>query len=311
MKTMIYPLFFLFLVFYNTSIAQFKINQYGNIGIGIEPHLSYKVLIKGDFALTTYPEIPHPLLTYTEFRIKVGNGLPGAEFGTPTKKIAVWASEVGYNELYASVYYTASDKRLKTNTLKLNDGLETVLQLKPYSFYLKDTIGALVSSEKKSFGFLAQDIAEILPSITDTCKGIMLIDYQQLIPYLVAAIQEQNLMIQKLLSVNELVVELKNVNSEEKTIELAQKPKTIVLNQNVPNPFKEKTIINYTIPEDAKDAFIIFYDVQGQVLKNLPLHDGGSGNIIVYGSDLSSGIYIYTLVVDGEIRETKKMTKSE
>ena len=68
------------------SFAQFKINEYGRIGMGINPHPIDKLLIKGDMALTTYPEIPTPLTRYTELRFKVGNGWPGAEIGTPTMR---------------------------------------------------------------------------------------------------------------------------------------------------------------------------------------------------------------------------------
>ena len=35
----------------------------------------------------------------------------------------------------------------------------------------------------------------------------------------------------------------------------------------------------------------------------------GEGSLLVYGADLSSGIYNYSLLVDGKVIETKKMIK--
>jgi len=35
----------------------------------------------------------------------------------------------------------------------------------------------------------------------------------------------------------------------------------------------------------------------------------GAGSLLAYGADLSSGIYTYSLLVDGKVMETKKMIK--
>lgn len=67
--------------------AQLKVNQYGRIGMGIDPHPTDKLLIKGDLCLTTYPEIPTSLSSWGEMKLKIGTGWLGASIGaTPECK---------------------------------------------------------------------------------------------------------------------------------------------------------------------------------------------------------------------------------
>ncbi len=84
---------------------------------------------------------------------------------------------------------------------------------------------------------------------------------------------------------------------------------TIILDQNVPNPFAEQTVINFSIPETVKKAQIHFYDGQGKLIQSVDVVDRGLGSITVFGSDLSTGVYTYTLVADGQAVATKKMMK--
>ena len=89
-----------------------------------------------------------------------------------------------------------------------------------------------------------------------------------------------------------------------------KKPLNIVLNQNVPNPFDEKTLIQIELPEEIKDAKLIFYDVNGKLINSQTILDRGLIEINVYANDLSSGIYSYNLVINGEITDSKKMIKN-
>ncbi|MEO9258424.1 MAG: T9SS type A sorting domain-containing protein, partial [Crocinitomicaceae bacterium] len=83
----------------------------------------------------------------------------------------------------------------------------------------------------------------------------------------------------------------------------------IVLDQNVPNPFAESTIISYSIPASVQKAQIHFYNLSGRLMKVVDITDRGAGQLNVFGQDLSSGVYTYTLVADGRIIDTKKMVK--
>lgn len=83
----------------------------------------------------------------------------------------------------------------------------------------------------------------------------------------------------------------------------------IILNQNVPNPFAENTVISYNIPSDFTKAQMIFTSIDGRVLKTVNITQKGKGELTVFADDLSTGIYFYSLVVDGKPIETRKMIK--
>ena len=84
----------------------------------------------------------------------------------------------------------------------------------------------------------------------------------------------------------------------------------IVLEQNVPNPFAEQTSISYFVPENMNNAQIIFTDMLGSVIKTADIKTG-YGVMTVFASNLSTGQYSYTLLIDGKVVETKKMVKSK
>ncbi|MFA5573878.1 MAG: tail fiber domain-containing protein [Brumimicrobium sp.] len=84
---------------------------------------------------------------------------------------------------------------------------------------------------------------------------------------------------------------------------------TIILKQNVPNPFLERTTIEFVIPETISNAEIIFYDDVGRIIKAVDINERGNGRLTVYANDLSTGIYMYTLTADGKVIATKRMMK--
>ena len=79
------------------------------------------------------------------------------------------------------------------------------------------------------------------------------------------------------------------------------------MDQNKPNPFSESTVIKLNIPKDTKSASIFIYDLSGKQVKSIPVNERGKTDITVYASDLTSGMYIYSLVVDGSVCVTRKM----
>jgi hypothetical protein len=83
----------------------------------------------------------------------------------------------------------------------------------------------------------------------------------------------------------------------------------IVLNQNVPNPFAESTVISYSIPSDFSKAQILFTTADGKLIKVIDITEKGDGRLNVFANDLSNGMYSYSLVIDGKVQDTKKMIK--
>jgi len=86
---------------------------------------------------------------------------------------------------------------------------------------------------------------------------------------------------------------------------------SIILDQNNPNPFQDETDITYFIPDNAIHVKILFYNHSGVVINSVEISEKGNGSLHVYGSDLSTGIYMYSIVSDGKVIDTKRMVKEK
>ncbi|MBK6915387.1 MAG: T9SS type A sorting domain-containing protein [Ignavibacteriales bacterium] len=95
--------------------------------------------------------------------------------------------------------------------------------------------------------------------------------------------------------------------NEEKNVFEVNQTMDFELSQNIPNPFNPSTSISYSIPENAFVTLKI-YDVLGNEVEVLINEQKESGNyqIDFNASELSSGIYYYTLTA-GNFTSTKKM----
>ena len=80
-----------------------------------------------------------------------------------------------------------------------------------------------------------------------------------------------------------------------------------VLYQNTPNPFSAETKIKYCLPENVENAAINVYSLNGNLLLTKPITQLGNGSIIINGNELEAGMYIYTLAVDGQEVDSKRM----
>jgi subtilisin-like proprotein convertase family protein len=80
------------------------------------------------------------------------------------------------------------------------------------------------------------------------------------------------------------------------------------LSQNYPNPFNPTTKINYSLGKSS-DVKLIVYDALGREVSTLVNGNHTAGNYIaVFSSDfLASGMYYYSMYIDGELYGTKKM----
>lgn len=80
------------------------------------------------------------------------------------------------------------------------------------------------------------------------------------------------------------------------------------LSQNYPNPFNPSTKIDISIMKES-DIKIIVHDILGREVSTLINDKLQSGNyhISFNGADLSSGMYFYSMYVDGALYVTKKM----
>ena len=145
-----------------------------------------------------------------------------------------------------------------------------------------------------------------------------IINYVELIPLLVAAYQE---VVSVILTLHPELTSAflpDDAAPEEEMQEMPQNRPQIALQrfsdarlfQNNPNPFTAQTEIRFRIPQDAKSAFVYIFDMTGKMLKQIPVSPDDT-SVTVQGYELSPGIYLYSLSVDGQEIDTKRMILSK
>jgi len=90
--------------------------------------------------------------------------------------------------------------------------------------------------------------------------------------------------------------------------EITNIPKDFILEQNYPNPFNPVTSIKYQVLRNSNVKLITF-NITGQEITTLvnERKSAGTYEVTFDGSNLSSGIYFYTLFANGKRIETKRM----
>lgn len=185
--------------------------------------------------------------------------------------------------------------------------------------------------KKTEIGLLAQNVANIFPEAVDTLEdGRLTITYDAMVGVIIEAVKEQQIQIETLQGLayaqEQDIVALKkelkdccNVNKNNSKLKsgsiasdgLSEEnqilKKSAELFENSPNPFTLDTEIRCFIPEDSENAIIIIHDLQGVEIESHPVNNKGYCSINISGSKLNAGMYVYTLVVDNKIIDSKRM----
>lgn len=211
----------------------------------------------------------------------------------------------GIFDRYSGHYVPSSDVRYKRNIKDLEDGqLKNIMAINPTTYELNDL---QEGNGRKVYGLIAQELQEVYPDIVlsideDSIGTRLAVSYTELIPILIKGIQEQQGQIEILKQ------ELKNLRTqlqEEHTDIQGFNP--IQLDQNAPNPANGQTSIKYQINRTFKTAELRITNATGQLLKTLELGTKSFGSIAIQTDNLPAGTYQYTILVDGQIMQTKSM----
>ena len=240
------------------------------------------------------------------------------------------------NALASNGVWTNSDQKIKKNIEDVKDAKEVIMKLHPATYsFRKEEFPALNLSATRQYGFIAQELENVLPELVQTSEEPVRIDengkrvmeeiksvnYVALIPLLTKAIQEQETTVKDM---NDQISELKAANenlqhqiddlkamiphSLEKAAMYSSLPEASALEQNIPNPFNSNTTIKCNVPSSAKEALIRVCTLDGKELQTYRLPQTGSNEITVNGGTLSAGEYVYELIVDGRKVDSKKMS---
>lgn len=154
------------------------------------------------------------------------------------------------------------------------------------------------------YGLLAQEVKQIYPELVhEDAAGVMSINYIELIPLLIQAVQDLSEQVNALSNSS-------NVKKLQTRTDVTSASATDYLNilyQNTPNPFTHDTEIAYTITPNAQSATIFVYDMTGVQLSQYNITAFGNGSITINANKLYEGTFLYSLVVDGKLIDTKQM----
>ena len=246
-------------------------------------------------------------------------------------------------QVYSNGSLLTSDLSLKNNIETISSPLDKVLQLRGVIYNLnfpveesksislekafessKLTTPNLtfelfkqIESEKKRkrMGVIAQEVEKVVPEVVRTREdGLKAVSYSELVGLLIEALKEQQIMIDDLKQEMELL-KGKNIIGKSAVSTVESLVKEIItedkllsqcyLYQNTPNPFQVKTEIRYSLPAGINSAEIYIFNMQGVLMKRIQAD--ASGIVELRASDLSAGMYLYTLVVQGKEIDTKRM----
>ena len=187
---------------------------------------------------------------------------------------------------------------------------------------------------KNHLGLIAQEVQTVYPELVkEDSAGYLYVDYIGLIPVIIEALKEQQSTIDaQSRKIKELEKEIissstvKDLRSERKKMlepsssieeammeDLAEEGITTnaFLFQNTPNPFCSQTEIKYFIPENAENVVLYVFSLNGKMLITKPITQLGNGSVIINGNELEAGMYIYTLAIDGQEVDSKRMILNE
>lgn len=232
-----------------------------------------------------------------------------------------------------------SDGRYKKDVAEKVVGLEFINSLRPVVYHLDitglnhffgyaDSVIDITSVEHKEkivySGFIAQEVEAAAQAVNYSFSGVDApenenglygLRYAEFVVPLVKAVQELSIMneekdaqIHDLEERIERLESMMNGSVTESQVQFlnalsADQPK---LEQNTPNPFTSRTTIRYYVPEKALSAQLKVMDNNGAVLFIKEL-DKGYGIVEFDAVNAMSGSYLYALIVNDMVVETKQM----
>ncbi|MCK4979842.1 MAG: T9SS type A sorting domain-containing protein, partial [Candidatus Delongbacteria bacterium] len=111
-------------------------------------------------------------------------------------------------------------------------------------------------------------------------------------------------------TLNDLLAKLTGNEEEGEKTDITESviPTEFTLYQNYPNPFNPTTEISYALSQDA-NVSIKVYNSNGSVIADLvnATQNAGYHSVEFDASNLSNGIFYYSLVANGRVVSTKKM----
>ena len=228
---------------------------------------------------------------------------------------------------------------LKRDVKPLTQALERINSLRPNSFSFKtDEHKSMNLPEGLQMGLTAQEVEKNFPELVREMTDISdylktgeagkikiykAVNYTNLIPLLIAGMQEQQAQLQEQKEENQELKNLVAILQQQSNDLLAKTSDPTGINnlvsqtdgfgmdQNIPNPFSNETLVNYTLPQNTGNAYMAVYYLSGKQIRTFPLNQKGTSSLTISSEKLAAGIYIYSIIADGKVMDSKRMVVAE
>jgi uncharacterized Rossmann fold enzyme len=251
---------------------------------------------------------------YTNMDVfQVNNGTQPSQNGT--YKLLV-DGDVG-----ATGYIWTSDKTLKTDIKEIQNPNSIILGLEGKTYKWNDEYRNESGADGGTqYGFLAQDMEKVFPSaVVKSASGRYGVKYAAVIPVLVesqkALIKENEELKKEVNTMKERLYAIEKYLSDNGAKAIPTISNQIVLSSDkdvlfdaTPNPTTGNASISYILSKQYNSAEIKFFAGEGKAVQTVKLDaKKGPGTINVSFGDLPSQIYLFSLIIDGQVFDTKKI----
>lgn len=297
---------------WNTSGTDIYNTNSGDVGIGISSPESKLHVKNGDIQITKGKRIlfgdagvgSGEQILNNNFDLTFRTGWSNRMVIANTGRVGIGYTSPSYKldvngTVRASSYLTSSDKRFKTNIKNVTNALDKLSRVQGVSYsFNKEKFSGRSFPEHEKYGVIAQDIQKVFPDMVyEDAEGYLSVDYVEFVPILIEAIKELRI---ELLSLKTTEAELKLKNG-------GDEGKNIIIEQNAPNPFNSTASIRFEISEEIEDAKMFIYDMSGSQIMSSEIKQRGKGSFEIQSGSLEPGIYLYTIIGDGNQGEVRRM----
>lgn len=158
--------------------------------------------------------------------------------------------------------------------------------------------------KNKHYGLIAQELQKIYPDlVVESQDGYLAVNYLEIIPLLIRSVQELNTKVEQYESGNAPVQKAQARTTDATGIDAV----VTTLYQNTPNPFTESTLIRCDVADDVVKADLYIYNMNGEQLAEYAVTERGETCITIDSGSLNAGMYLYALITDGQVIDTKRM----
>lgn len=215
-----------------------------------------------------------------------------------------------------------SDGRFKKEIKSDVAGMDFIKNLKPVSYIVdKDALDKFLGvpdssrvpttaaeGNSRQVGFVAQEVEALIKKSGFVFSGVespknendlYAIRYGEFVVPLVKAMQEL------IAEVEHLKEQLSQDKGESTAVERSAAGASLY--QNNPNPFSNNTEIQMELPETIRQAIINVYNLEGKQLKSIVINERGKTSVQISGHEFSAGMYLYALIADGKVVDTKRL----